>query len=82
MAPTLREHFHGALIVNEGFTGASAAATVAAGAAEAVAFGKLYIANPDLVERLRGQAPLNEVNPQTIYARGAEGYTDYPALMD
>lgn len=82
LAPTLREHFHGALIVNEGFTGASAAAVVAAGAADAVAFGKLYIANPDLVARLRDKAPLNEVNPQTLYARGAEGYTDYPALED
>lgn len=71
LAPTLREHFHGALIVNEGFTGASTAAVVAAGAADAVAFGKLYIANPDLVARLRDKAPLNEVNPQTLYARGA-----------
>lgn len=82
LAPTLRQHFHGALIVNEGFTGASAAAKVAASAAKAVAFGKRYLANPDLVERLRGQASLNEVNPQNLYARGAEGYTDYPALKD
>ncbi|MBT9432730.1 alkene reductase [Candidatus Sodalis endolongispinus] len=82
LAPTLREHFHGALIVNEGFTGASAAAAVAAGATDAVAFGRLYIANPDLVARLRDKAPLNEVNPQTLYARGAEGYTDHPAIED
>ena len=43
-------------------------------------FGKAYIANPDLVERLRKNAPLNAPVPATFYAPGAEGYTDYPTL--
>jgi len=54
----------------------------AAGAAGAgaVAFGVPYLANPDLVERLRGAAPLNTPDPATFYGGGERGYTDYPAL--
>lgn len=81
LVPLVRKNFHGALIVNEGFTADSAAAVISAGEAEAVAFGKLYIANPDLVERLRYQAPLNPLNVDTIYAQGALVYTDYPMLI-
>ena len=51
-----------------------------AGWADAVAFGKLFIANPDLPERLQTGAPLNTPVPETFYAPGAEGYTDYPVL--
>jgi N-ethylmaleimide reductase len=48
--------------------------------ADLVAFGKLYIANPDLVERLRDNAPLNTPDKATFYGGGAQGYTDYPML--
>ena len=50
------------------------------GGADIVAFGRPFIANPDLVARLKANAPLNEVNRATLYGGGAEGYTDYPAL--
>lgn len=50
------------------------------GRVDAVAFGKAFIANPDLVRRLKDDAPLNEPNQPTFYGGGAEGYTDYPAL--
>jgi 2,4-dienoyl-CoA reductase-like NADH-dependent reductase (Old Yellow Enzyme family) len=46
-----------------------------------VSFGRWYIANPDLVQRLRAKAELNPLNPATIYAEGATGYSDYPALV-
>ena len=48
--------------------------------ADAVAVGRALIANPDLVERWRGEHPENEPNPRTFYSPGAEGYTDYPFL--
>jgi N-ethylmaleimide reductase len=47
-----------------------------------IAFGKLYIANPDLVERLQRGAPLNAPDKATFYGGGAKGYTDYPALSE
>ena len=50
------------------------------GEADAVAWGKLFIANPDLVERFRTGAALNTPNSETFYAPGAQGYTDYPSL--
>ena len=50
--------------------------------ADLVAFGKPFIANPDLVRRLRLDAPLNEPDKATFYGGGAEGYTDYPALSN
>jgi N-ethylmaleimide reductase len=50
------------------------------GAADAAGFGKLFISNPDLVERLRAGAPLNPWHAETFYSPGAPGYTDYPAL--
>jgi len=80
LGPRLREAFGGTYIHNEGFDGATAAQLVGSGKAEAVAFGKLYIANPDLVQRLRQGAELNVPQPETFYADGAHGYTDYPAL--
>jgi N-ethylmaleimide reductase len=53
---------------------------VAAGQADLVAFGRPFISNPDLVRRLREDAPLNELRADKLYGGGAEGYTDYPAL--
>ena len=70
----------GAWMVNNAYTRALADEAVAGGA-DIVAFGRPFIANPDLVERLRRNAPLNEVNRATLYGGGAEGYTDYPALQ-
>ncbi|GAA0579188.1 alkene reductase [Rhizomicrobium electricum] len=80
IGPRLKDEFGGVYIVNEGFDKASAERALKDGIADAVAFGKLIIANPDLVERFRTGAPLNEWNAATFYAPGAEGYTDYPAL--
>jgi 2,4-dienoyl-CoA reductase-like NADH-dependent reductase (Old Yellow Enzyme family) len=80
LGPDLRKRFGGVYIANEGFTGESAQAALDAGIADAVAFGKAYIANPDLVERLRAGAPLNDLVPQTIYSPDHTGYTDYPSL--
>jgi len=70
----------GAWIVNNGYTRAMALAAVASGAADMVAFGKDFIGNPDLVERLRIDAPLAASQRATFYGGGAEGYTDYPPM--
>lgn len=69
----------GAWMVNNAYTRALADTALAQGA-DIVAFGRPFIANPDLVARLHANAPLNEVNRATLYGGGAEGYTDYPAL--
>jgi 2,4-dienoyl-CoA reductase-like NADH-dependent reductase (Old Yellow Enzyme family) len=58
----------------------SAEEVVVSGEADAVAFGQLFIANPDLPKRLKLNAPLNAPQPATFYHPGAEGYVDYPAL--
>ena len=79
-SPLIRQHFKGPLILNSDYTKASAQAAIDSGVADGIAFGRPFIANPDLVERLRIDAPLNEWNPKTFYTQGAEGYTDYPAL--
>ncbi len=70
----------GAWLVNNGYDKESAGQAVGNGYADAVAFGKLFISNPDLVERFRDGAPLNEADKATFYGGGAKGYTDYPAL--
>jgi len=82
LGPDLRKAFSGVYIANEGFTGESAQAALDAGTADAVAFGKAFIANPDLPLRLRTGAPLNDLVPATIYSPDARGYTDYPALSE
>jgi len=80
----LRERFNGPFIVNSGFGGLTtrdeAIALVEGAHADAVAVGRLAIANPDLVERWKGAHPENEPQPATFYGAGAEGYTDYPRL--
>lgn len=70
----------GLWIANNGYDRQSAIEAVESGKVDAVAFGKAFIANPDLVRRLKNDAPLNEPNQPTFYGGGAEGYTDYPAL--
>lgn len=76
----LRKGFSGAYMANNGYSRQLAINAVASGAADLVAFGRPFISNPDLVERLRLDAPLNELDRATLYGGGAEGYTDYPAL--
>jgi 2,4-dienoyl-CoA reductase-like NADH-dependent reductase (Old Yellow Enzyme family) len=80
LGPALKAAFGGVFIANERFTPESAAQAVAAGEADAVAFGKLFIANPDLPRRLQLHATLNEPDVSGFYAGGAQGYTDYPSL--
>ncbi|MES5043905.1 alkene reductase [Rhizobium nepotum] len=70
----------GLWIANNGYDRESAIEAVESGKVDAVAFGKAFIANPDLVRRFKNDAPLNEPNQPTFYGGGAEGYTDYPAL--
>ncbi len=82
LGPELKKAFGGVYVANEGFTPESAAATLAAGEADAVAFGKLFIANPDLPRRIALNANLNPWNSATFYSPGAEGYTDYPKLAE
>ena len=80
IGPQLKVAFGGVYIANEKFTLETANATLAAGEADAVAFGTPYIANPDLPVRFALNAPLNEPDTSTFYAPGAKGYTDYPFL--
>ncbi|MBO1017999.1 alkene reductase [Achromobacter sp. SD115] len=80
LGPMLKAEFGGTYIANEGFGRESAEAAIAAGRADAVAFGVQYIANPDLARRFELKAALNRPNPATFYAPGPGGYTDYPAL--
>lgn len=80
LGPQLKKAFGGVYIANEKMTRDSAEQVIASGEADAVAFGQLFIANPDLPERLKINAPLNQPQPETFYHPGAEGYTDYPAL--
>lgn len=76
----LRGSFEGPWMVNNGYTRDLAIETLAAGRADLIAFGRPYVANPDLVERLRRDAPLNEVDWDHTFGGDAHGYTDYPAL--
>ena len=76
----LRRKFRGTYIANNGYGLASAVDAVANGRADLVAFGKAFLANPDLVARLRANAALNAPDKSTFYGGGEKGYTDYPAL--
>jgi len=80
LGPRLKKAFGGPYIANEGFSADSAQSALNDGWADAIAFGKAFIANADLPERLRLSAPLNEPNPSTFYGPDAHGYTDYPTL--
>lgn len=80
LGPELKRAFGGVYIANEGFTRESAEEVLATGEADAVAFGKLYIANPDLAERFAMGAELNAPDPSSFYGGDARGYIDYPAL--
>jgi 2,4-dienoyl-CoA reductase-like NADH-dependent reductase (Old Yellow Enzyme family) len=80
IGPQLKSAFGGVYIVNEGFTRETAERALAANEADAVAFGKLFIANPDLPKRFARKAPLNQWNTHTFYSGGQHGYVDYPEL--
>jgi len=82
LAPGLRRAFGGKLIVNGGYSLESANAAIAAGEADLVAFAALVIANPDLPERFRRAAPMNEPDRTTFYDGGPKGYVDYPTLAE
>jgi N-ethylmaleimide reductase len=75
----LRRRFAGTWIVNNGYDRAMALQAVDGGAADLVAFGRPFIANPDLVRRLKEDLPLATPERKTMYGGGAAGYTDYPA---
>jgi N-ethylmaleimide reductase len=76
----LRKAFDGPFILAGGFDHASGEAVLASGAADLVAYGRPFLANPDLVARMKADAPLNAVDMDTFYTPGPKGYTDYPAL--
>ncbi len=80
LSPEIRKVFKGPLILNQDYTFDEAQADLDSGVADGIAFGRKFIANPDLVERFRRGAPLNQDNMATWYSKGPEGYIDYPAL--
>ena len=76
----VRQHYFGPLILAGGFDRESGNAAIAAGKAQLIGYGRPLLANPDLVERFRREAPLNEPDMATFYSGGERGYVDYPAL--
>lgn len=80
IGPQIKAAFAGVYIANEQFTRETAEAALAAGEADAVAWGQLFIANPDLPRRFSLGAPCNTPDPASFYGGGIQGYTDYPAL--
>jgi 2,4-dienoyl-CoA reductase-like NADH-dependent reductase (Old Yellow Enzyme family) len=81
LRPQLKKQFGGVFIANEKSTLAQANQVVSNGEADAVAFGQLFIANPDLPARFTRNAPLNTPDGSTFLSSGPHGYTDYPALI-
>ncbi len=81
VSPEIRKVFTGPLVLNQEYTKELADADLASGLADAISFGRPYISNPDLAERLRTGAELTPDNFKTWYSPGAEGYTDYPLLQ-
>ena len=78
VAPAIKAAFKGPLVLNSDYDSAAAAAAMASGAADAIAFGRTFLANPDLPYRLEAGLPLAKDNPATWYSQGPEGYIDYP----
>ena len=81
LGPTLKQQFGGVYVANEALDQRTGQTLLDEGKADAVAYGKLFIANPDLPKRFAQQAALNEPIPTTFYGHGPEGYIDYPALQ-
>ena len=82
VSPAMRAVYSGRIVLNSDYVGASAEARLAEGIADAISFGRPFIANPDLVARLRVGAALGEAETATFYSRGREGYTDYPDMTE
>jgi 2,4-dienoyl-CoA reductase-like NADH-dependent reductase (Old Yellow Enzyme family) len=80
LGPALKKAFGGPFIANQLMTKETGTRLLESGDADAIAYGQLYIANPDLVLRFAKDAPLNKPQPETFYADGPKGYTDYPFL--
>ena len=80
IGPALKRAFGGTYIANEGFTQETASQAIATKEADAVSFGQLFLANPDLPRRFQMHAPLNAPRAALFYGAGPEGYTDYPTL--
>jgi N-ethylmaleimide reductase len=80
VSPAMRRHYSGRIALNSDYDGPSARARLAEGISDAISFGRPFIANPDLVDRLRICAPLSSGDPETFYSGGAAGYVDYPTL--
>ena len=80
IGPALKAAFGGTYVANEGLTRETGEALLAAGEADAIAYGKLFIANPDLPRRFAEAAELNPWDSKTFYTADAAGYTDYPSL--
>jgi 2,4-dienoyl-CoA reductase-like NADH-dependent reductase (Old Yellow Enzyme family) len=81
-SPSMRKVFSGKLVLNSDYDGVSAQAKLDEGVADAISFGRPYLANPDLPERIRENAALNEWDVRTFYSQGPEGYVDYPRLKE
>jgi N-ethylmaleimide reductase len=82
IAKHFRPLYHGTLVTNCGYNAESADRVIAEEYADAVAFGSAYIANPDLVERIRRGSPWATADTNTYYTPGPKGYVDYPALSN
>ena len=80
MLELMRKNYRGTLVVAGGFDRDTDEQWLLQGKADLIAFGRKFLANPDLPERLRSSATLNAVDPSTFYGGGAKGYTDYPTL--
>ena len=80
LSPQIREVFHRPLVLNQDYSVETAQRDLDSGVADAIAWGRKFIGNPDLPARFRAGAPLARDNPKTWYTAGPEGYTDYPAL--
>jgi 2,4-dienoyl-CoA reductase-like NADH-dependent reductase (Old Yellow Enzyme family) len=78
VAPLIRKAFNGLLVLNSDYDFARGQAALAAGDADAIAFGRKFLANPDLPRRFAADLPLNSDDPETWYSQGPEGYTTYP----
>ena len=82
ISPAMRRVYSGRIILNSDYDGPSAAARLAEGIADGISFGRPFIANPDLAERIRNGAPLAPADKDTFYTQGPKGYTDYPVMAE
>ena len=82
VSPAIRKVYSGKIVLNSDYDGSNAEAALDTGVADAISFGRTFIANPDLPERLRTGTALNPSDSKTFYSQGPEGYTDYPTLKE